>query len=143
MLDEYLAKSSVGLALMSPSDLELRPGTITQPDVFVIPPHTALHADRLEWSDVRALLLAIEVISPSSWRSDRVLKRDFYLENGVKEYWIVDLEARVFACWKPGQGTPALHHDVLAWAPAEHTDLEICVRDFFGRIDSKTGRREM
>lgn len=143
VLDEYLATSTVGLALMSPADLELSPGTITQPDVFVVPAQTEVHADRLEWSDVRTLLLAIEVLSPGSWRSDRVLKRDFYLDNGVREYWIVDPDARVFECWKPGQHRPMLHHDLIVWAPDDGSELEIRVPDFFDRIDRKIRRREL
>jgi Uma2 family endonuclease len=38
--------------------------------------------------------LAIEVISPTSLRYDRGLKRRWYAEIGVPEYWIVDPEAR-------------------------------------------------
>jgi Uma2 family endonuclease len=36
-------------------------------------------------------LLAVEVISPSSGRTDRVVKRDYYMNAGVPEYWVVDL----------------------------------------------------
>jgi len=141
LLDEYLSTEPVGLALMSPSDLELRPGTITQPDVFVIPANTSMAGDRLEWSDVQSLLLAIEVVSPSSGRSDRVTKRDFYLESGVLEYWIVDLDARVIESWQPEQQTPALHHDRIVWSPGTAAALEINVPELLDRIDAKLGRR--
>ncbi len=143
LLDEYLVGNPVGLALMSPSDLELRPETITQPDVFVIPANTRPGPNGLEWPDVRALLLAVEVLSPSSWRSDRVTKRDFYLENSVAEYWIVDLDARVFERWRAEQLTPELHHDQFVWAPDAGESVAINVREFFARIDTKLGRRTL
>jgi Uma2 family endonuclease len=38
--------------------------------------------------------LAVEVISPSSRRYDRVVKARYYATIGVPEYWIVDPEAR-------------------------------------------------
>jgi Uma2 family endonuclease len=38
--------------------------------------------------------LAVEIISPSSRRFDRVKKLDWYARIGVPEYWIVDAEAR-------------------------------------------------
>jgi len=38
--------------------------------------------------------LAVEVISPSSVRYDRVIKLEYYASIGVPEYWIVDLPAR-------------------------------------------------
>ncbi len=141
LLDDYLKLAPYGLALMSPSDIELRPETITQPDVFVVPAETPAVGNGLEWSDVRSLLLAIEVLSPSSWRSDRVVKRDFYLASGVLEYWIVDLDARVIERWFPEQQTPELHHDRIVWAPGAGAGLEINVVEFFDRIDAKLGRR--
>jgi Uma2 family endonuclease len=137
LLDAYLEREAVGLALTSPSDLELHPDTITQPDVFVIPVETTIAGEMLEWPDVKSLLLAIEVLSPSSLHTDRVKKRDFYLENGVEEYWIVDLDARVFERWRPAQETPELLHDRLEWAPRGHDPLEIDIPAFFARIDRK------
>jgi Uma2 family endonuclease len=38
--------------------------------------------------------LAVEIISPSSRRYDRVTKLNWYASRGVPEYWIVDPEAR-------------------------------------------------
>lgn len=137
LLAEYLQREPVGLALMSPSDIELRPGTIMQPDVFVVPANTEVAGERVEWSDVRSLLLAIEVVSPSSWRTDRVLKRDFYIDNGVLDYWIVDLDARVFECWRPGQQTPALHRDRIEWTPGGGASHSFSVPEFFARVDKQ------
>jgi len=125
LLFRYLESERVGIVVMSPSDLELRDGTITQPDVFVTPLGITLAGKLMEWPDVKSLLLAIEVLSASSLRTDRVTKRDFYLENGVEEYWIVDADARVLERWRPLQETPVLHRDTVAWAPRGRSALVI------------------
>jgi Uma2 family endonuclease len=101
LLEDYLQREPIGVVVTSPADLELLPGTITQPDVFVIPSDTRIAGDILQWSDVRRLLLAVEVLSPSSVRVDRVEKRDFYMKAGVDEYWVVDLDAQVVERWTP------------------------------------------
>ena len=137
LINAHLGRESFGLALMSPSELELRPGTIAQPDVFVIPATTVIAADTLQWSDVTSLLLAVEVLSPSSNRTDRVIKRDFYMEAGVAEYWIVDLEARVVERWRPAQETPELHRDRVEWAPLGGGALSVDLPALFARIDTK------
>jgi Uma2 family endonuclease len=92
LLYPYLEREPVGRVLTSPADIELQTETIMQPDVFVIPTTTTLAGDVLEWSDVKSLLLAIEVLSPSSEQTDRGAKRDHYLANGVDDYWIVDID---------------------------------------------------
>ena len=38
--------------------------------------------------------LAIEVISPSNKRHDLVRKRSLYARAGIREYWLVDPQAR-------------------------------------------------
>ena len=38
--------------------------------------------------------LVVEIISPSDPRRDRELKRRWYAEAGVREYWLVDRETR-------------------------------------------------
>ena len=115
----YTLAEKVGIAVPSPADLELKPGTITQPDVFVIPKAAFTDSDTTpKWSDVTGLLLAIEIISPSSVRTDRITKRDFYLGAGVAEYWIVDLDARIVERWFPSRETPELARTSLEWLPA-------------------------
>src|SRR6266571_1231815 len=65
ILNEYLTRERAGVAVTSPADLELRPGTITQPDVFVVPPTVSENTgDHPIWAAIKSLSLAIEVISP-------------------------------------------------------------------------------
>ncbi|MDQ3948853.1 MAG: Uma2 family endonuclease [Gemmatimonadota bacterium] len=88
---------------------------MVQPDVFVLPPS--------EWgpasdpSRARALLLAVEVLSPTSARFDRTTKRRFFQQAGVPEYWIVDLDARLIERWRPGDERPQIDERRLEWRP--------------------------
>lgn len=102
---------------MSPADLELSRGTITQPDVFVVPAGGAVSDSEFSWSNVTTLLLAIEVISPGSVRTDRVTKREYYMDVGVSEYLVVDVDARMIERWTRSLETPAVLKDQLIWNP--------------------------
>ncbi len=137
LLDDYMSSRRLGVTMMSPADLELRPGTIMQPDVFVIPKGITRVARVPEWSDISALMLAVEILSPSSLRNDRVLKRDFYLANNVEEYWIVDVDARVIERWLQTQETPELLRETLVWSPRGGEPLVIDLQALFARIDAK------
>ena len=64
-----------------------------------------------------SLLLAAEVLSPSTAKRDRTLKRDLYLSEGV-EYWIVDPKARAIERWLRGTKAPAVITGMLTWKPA-------------------------
>jgi Uma2 family endonuclease len=116
LLDRYLAREPVGEAMLSPADLTLRRGTVSQPDIFVPTRDQAEHA--LQWSEIRRLLLAVEVLSPSTARYDRLNKRTHYQKAGVAEYWIVDLEGRVVERWRPKDERPEIVSDRLTWHPA-------------------------
>jgi Uma2 family endonuclease len=118
ILKAYIDQQGIGVTLAAPADLELQQGTITQPDIFVVPFPTTPKTARPAKSVVDRLLLAVEVISPSSVRVDRVVKRDFYLNAGVPEYWIVDLDARMIERWTPERETPDVLRTSLLWSPA-------------------------
>jgi Uma2 family endonuclease len=139
LLREYLDREPVGIVLMSPADLELVPETITQPDVFVVPADTRVTGELLEWPDVKSLLLAVEVLSPSSVQADRVVKRDFYCDAGVPDYWIVDLEARVVELWTPTSETPEIHRDRILWSPRGTSALVVDLPVLFERIRRTAG----
>jgi Uma2 family endonuclease len=75
-LIEYLARNPIGRAYNSPFDVELEPNTIVQPDVFVMPMH---EVRRIRANPpARELLIAAEVLSPSSIRNDLGKKRELY-----------------------------------------------------------------
>jgi Uma2 family endonuclease len=90
--------------LWSPADISLGEEEILQPDLFVC--RTRNHIPLVDWSDVEALLLVIEVLSPSTAQYDRGLKRLRYQRAGVPEYWVVDTEARAIERWRPGDTEP-------------------------------------
>lgn len=113
----YVDREALGLTYFSPSDLELRKGSITQPDLFVVPAEPGPDDVERGWSDIQGLLLAVEVISPSSVRTDRVTKRDFYMESNVAEYWVVDVDAGLVERWTPERESPLVDRTTLTWKP--------------------------
>src|SRR5215510_11321574 len=76
----YLAQYPVGQVLSSPADISWAPDILVQPDVFVA---AIEEARSFDWTRIRTLLLAIEVLSPSTARYDRFTKRRVYQEFGV------------------------------------------------------------
>jgi len=114
-LRAYLIGGRVGEAVTSPADIEFDPKTLVQPDVFVVPLEGGRRPRR--WTDIRRLLLAVEVLSPSTARADRTVKRRRYQRADVPEYWIVDLDARLVERWRPGDERPEVLTERLTWQP--------------------------
>jgi len=128
----YLEREPVADVLYSPSDVELEPEDLRQPDVFVVS-RAELERVVRDGNPVRELLLAIEVLSPSSGRHDRVKKRRGY-QRHVPEYWIVDLESRLVERWRPGDDRPEILTESIMWrAPAAIDTLTIPLPAFFAR----------
>jgi Uma2 family endonuclease len=78
--------------------------------------------------------LAIEIVSPSTARYDRIVKFNKYREAGVREYWIADPEERaVFAyVLKNGEYTAAVYEET---APVTVLPgFEIDLASIFGTI---------
>jgi Uma2 family endonuclease len=115
-LAPYVNEQKLDRALWSPSDLELASEEITQPDVFVIPVPSVR-----TWGEVQRLVLAIEVLSPSTARNDRTVKRRFYQRVGVPEYWIADLDAQLVERWRPSDERPEIVAGQLEWRPDDVT----------------------
>lgn len=131
-LRAYLRREPVGHALASPADITWDSRTLVQPDVFVT---TLPQARMQDWAHVKTLLLAIEVVSPSSARADRVVKRRLYREQHVTSYWIVDGPGRSVEIWTPNLTFPTLETDRLVWHPAGATaPLTIDLAELFSPI---------
>jgi len=132
-LDDYVEAHGLGVVLTSPSDVELEAERLVQPDVYAMSWPEWNRLATLGWP-ARNLLLAAEVLSPSSSRYDRVVKRPLYQAH-VPEYWIVDLDARLVERWRPNEERPEVLSQRLVWAPAGATEsLELNLELFFARV---------
>ena len=98
-LAPYVKAHGLGYAVASPADIEFDEEDLVQPDAFVAPRIEGHQPTR--WSEITTLVLAIEVLSPSTARADRTVKRRLFQRVGVPEYWIVDVEARLVERWRP------------------------------------------
>jgi Uma2 family endonuclease len=72
---------------MAPVDFQPTRFRSLQPDLLVV-----RREDVGELNISRPLLLAVEVLSPSTRAKDLLLKRGLYEDSGVSSYWIVDPE---------------------------------------------------
>ncbi|MFI5230139.1 MAG: Uma2 family endonuclease [Gemmatimonadales bacterium] len=123
-----------GELLVTPAPSARRtPDSRFEPDIFVIP---AADGRMPRAADpVTQLLLAVEALSPSSARHDRITKRRFFQKHDVPEYWVVDGEAEAFEIWHPGDERAALVDDRLVWQPSRDAPLfELDVRVFFAGV---------
>ena len=131
LIDRYVVDNRLGVTMPLAADLELQPGQLVQPDLFVLPPGPRFD----DWEDAPRPLLVVEILSPSTAYYDRTLKRHFYQRAGVPEYWIVDLDARLIERWRPDDTRPEVASEALAWQPASHVAaLEIALIPYFAEV---------
>lgn len=114
-LDRYLEGHPVGQLYVAPADISWGPDTLVQPDIFVVPLKEARTGD---WSLMRKLMLAVEILSPSTARQDRFTKRRLYQEVGIPVSWFVDCNARHIEVWTPGAIFPVFESERVSWLPA-------------------------
>ncbi len=115
-LRTYLAAHPVGEVIIAPADVEFSDDTVVEPDVFVARLVEGRPAEDLKHAGLP--LLVAEVLSPSTERTDRGRKRELFQTRGVPEYWIVNVEARVFERWRPGATQAELATERIEWRPA-------------------------
>ncbi len=130
LVDGYVRRHHLGVTGLSPADLDLGLGDVSQPDLFVVrhPEDPA----RDGWRGVGVPLLAVEVISPTTARHDRITKRRRYQTAGVASYWIVDLDLGLVERWHPNDQEPTLERGTLRWYPsAAGPPLEIALDAYF------------
>ena len=130
-LAHYLKPRPDAIVLASPADISWDHEKLVQPDLFVIPASEVSKSRKT----VRTLLLAAEVVSPSSARGDRLVKRRLYQRQQVATYWLVDPDARLVEVWHPGDDRPEIVTDTLRWRVAPDSDgLVIELRELFENL---------
>jgi len=89
---EPIPDVDIDLQLVRPA----QPGFVRRPDLVVVT-CAAIERTRRERGLLRAsdVVLAVEIISPSSRRMDTVVKHGEYADAGIPHYWVVDLDGDV------------------------------------------------
>jgi Uma2 family endonuclease len=132
VLHRYLAPyAHLARVFLPPGDVIWSPREYVQPDLFVVPASEVTG----DWRDCRTLLLAVEIVSPSSARADRLTKRRLYQSRGVETYWILDPDARLVEVWRPGDERPGIVTDALVWrVVADAEELVIGLDELFRHL---------
>jgi len=112
---------------ISPIDVRLDRDerTVVQPDIAVICDRSLLEG-RYVWG---APDFIIEVLSPSTRRKDMFIKNNKYLNAGVKEYWMVDIDARRIMVYVFGEAPIITTYTFDDTVPVAISDGE-CLIDF-------------
>jgi Uma2 family endonuclease len=132
LLAEYCRRARTGVAVVAPADVLFSDARVVEPDVFVMLLDAGRNPERV---DARRLLLAVEVLSPSTARADRVAKRTLYREEGVPEYWIVDLDARTIERSTPADPRVEVLSDRLEWQPSDAVaPLSLDLVEYFAEV---------
>jgi Uma2 family endonuclease len=118
--------------IISTADLRPEPATVVEPDLFVLrAPATA----KTRLDDPACAVLIAEVLSPSTAKRDRGIKRMLYQRVGVPEYWIIDLDARLIERWTPSDTRPEILREQLTWTdPVSGAGLVLDVERYFAAV---------
>lgn len=97
-LDKFVIDHKLGEVAYAPVDVVLDSENVVQPDLlFIARANLAILQTRGVFG---APDLLVELISPSSVRRDRYVKKGLYARFRIKEYWIVDTANKSLEIWK-------------------------------------------
>lgn len=123
LLYEAIELAGSGVVFNAPTDVLLSDHDVVVPDIFVI------RAERTQMISPSVVLgppdLVIEIISPSSARKDREIKRRLYERFAVPEYWLVNPLRHAIECFRlAGEhyGEPEVRTDSIRYQ-AEGIDV--------------------
>ncbi len=88
---DFVAECDLGTVQFGPLPVRLWPGKIREPDILFV---AREHSHRIGEQAYGPPDLVVEVLSPSTRRTDRLEKTVEYARAGVGEYWIVDPHGR-------------------------------------------------
>ena len=88
----HVVERQLGKVYYAPIDIRFTPDNALSPDIVFVA-HDRLHIIGPRAID-GPLDLVVEILSPGTRRRDPTTKRELYARFGVREYWIVDSEAR-------------------------------------------------
>ena len=98
---DYARTAGSGEVFLSPLDVVLSDHDVLQPDVTYVSLQRSHFVTERNISGAPDLV--VEVLSPGTRDRDLTAKRAIYARWGVREYWIVDPEARTVEVMKAGE----------------------------------------
>jgi Uma2 family endonuclease len=103
LLHDHVRQEALGTVLVAPVDVVLSEIDVVEPDVIWI---SLARREILAEANVQGMPdLVVEVLSPSTRKTDEIIKRKLYERYGALEYWIVDPELeRVKIYRRAGEG---------------------------------------
>jgi Uma2 family endonuclease len=129
----YTDVHPVAALILAPAEVVYGPRTVVEPDLFAVP--LVDGREPRTWEEAGRLLLAVEVLSPGTARADRSVKRRLYQREGVPEYWIVDVDARLVERWRPADERPEILGEALDWRPdPAHPALVVELPAYFAEV---------
>ena len=128
ILSPFVAANGLGYIYRPRAVIQSR-GSEVEPDLMVRLPHPNPDAG---WEAWPVPLLVVEIVSPGTRRRDREHKKNFYLEAGVDEYWIVDAERRSVVVVRLGQDEHVEQVRVEWRPPGREAVLTVALDEVFG-----------
>jgi Uma2 family endonuclease len=119
-LEEYFEGRGMGEVFNAPIDVILTRHDVVQPDLVVVadPSHVSRR-------DIEAPpLIVVEILSPTTARSDRVVKFERYATLGTPHYWMLDIDAGILEGHRLGRGGYALAVSGQAPESIAHPDFD-------------------
>ena len=105
-------RAHTGWTVLAPGGVHVSETTWLEPDLAI---YAAPESADLSWREMPPPLLVVEVLSPSTRRSDRHRKRPAYLSHGVREIWLVDQGTRSIERWTADSEFPETFRDSISW----------------------------
>jgi excisionase family DNA binding protein len=107
LLEDYFWQEDPASEVFNaPLDVTLEAVTVVQPDLVYITGDQGELIKKKRIDGVPPLL--VEVVSPGSFRRDRLQKLSIYQKAGVQHYWLVDPEERTLECFELRDGVYSL-----------------------------------
>jgi Uma2 family endonuclease len=132
LLTQHIREKDLGKLFHAPIDLILESAAVLQPDLlFVSKARQHIITDR---AIEGAPDLVIEILSPTTSRSDRVTKAQIYARHKVAAYWIVDPEHEAVEIYLLNVDSYRLVVTLQGETPlpvAPFTDLKFAAKDIF------------
>lgn len=122
----------------APLDVTFHEITVVQPDLFYVSgkQKSIIKDNRIDGPPT----LAVEILSPSNSRKDRLQKMRIYQKAGVQHYWLVDPEEKTLECYALSDGlyariTAGMDEDIVEHP--EFSGLSVTLQDLWEQRASK------